>query len=338
MTVRGTTLVRRRLSTKCADHASDMARRSFVVRAASLAIVVIGGGALDAAASTNGTAVANLLATGEPSGTARSAALHRAAHQIVDHPRVFEDPYALKILEPRAAAELQATVDRRAHGMRASIALRSRYTEDSLAEAVARGTRQYVVLGAGLDTFACRNPHVDAGLQVYEVDHPASQRYKLGRMRASDMAPRSGTHFVAIDFETQTLREALAGAGFRFDRPAFFSMLGVAIYISDAAVMSTLRTIAACARGSEIAMSFAVTDEWLQPAARARRQRSMKALAAAGEPWITFYDPDVLSARLLEEGFSSARPLRPDDANRRYFADRRDGLSVTDAHMMLARV
>jgi len=338
MAVFGTTPVRRQLSAQRADQARDMERRSFVKRAASLALAVIGGGALDAAASENGAPAADLMATGEPSRTARSAALHRAAHQIVDHPCVFEDPYALKILEPLAAAELQATVDRRGSGMRASIALRSRYAEDSLAEAVARGTRQYVVLGAGLDTFACRNPHVEFGLQVYEVDHPASQRYKIARMRASDMAPRSGTHFVAIDFETQTLRAALTGAGFRFDQPAFFSMLGVAIYISDVAVMSTLRTIAACARGSEIAMSFAVTDELLRPDAHARRQRSMRALAAAVEPWITFYDPDVLTARLLEDGFSSARPLRPDDANRRYFADRRDGLFVTDAHMMLARV
>jgi methyltransferase (TIGR00027 family) len=280
----------------------------------------------------------NLLTTGVPSRTARGAALHRAVHQIVDHPRVFDDPHAVRILEPFAPGELQSLVDRRGRGMRASIVLRSRYTEDCLAEAVARGTRQYVVLGAGFDTFACRNPHLAAGLQVYEVDHPATQADKRRRIQAAGLAPRAGTHFVPIDFERQTLSEALPRAGFRFERPAFFSMLGVSIYISDAAVMATLRTVAACVPGSEISMSFSIPDALLNPAARAYRQRSIAAMAAAGEPWTTFYDPDELTVRLLQAGFASAQPLRPPEANRRYFVGRNDGLAVADAHMMLARV
>lgn len=313
-------------------------RRSFVRTCGALAVAMWGGRVLEAVASPEEAPAVRLMATGEPSRTARAAAMHRAVHQIVDYPRVFDDSFALRILEPLAPAELQAMIDRRGHGMRASIALRSRYTEDCLAEAVARGTRQYVVLGAGLDTFACRNPHVDTGLHVYEVDHPATQAYKRTRMQASGMAARPGAHFVPIDFETQTLRDVLSAAGLRFDRPAFFSMLGVSIYISDAAVMATMRTVAACAPGSEIAMSFAIPEKLLHPSARARRRRSMAALAAAGEPWITFYEPDELAARLLREGYSTATPLTPNDANRRYFADRTDGLSVTDAHMMLARV
>lgn len=301
----------------------------------ALAAIGLAGGSSRAPAGEAPTAV---LAAGQPSRTARSAALSRAVHQIVDHPWVFEDPHALSILGPLAPGELQASIDRGSRAMRASIALRSRYAEDCLAAAVARGTRQYVLLGAGLDTFACRNPHTQAGLAVFEVDHPASQADKRLRLAQADLVPGPGTTFVSIDFETQTLRERLAAAGLRFDLPAFFSMLGVTIYISDEAVMGTLRTIASCAPGSEVVFSFSVPDERLGDAERVRRRRTMAAMAAAGEPWITFYDPDVLADRLTGERFAAAEVLRPAEANRRYFGGRRDGLAIADAHIMLARV
>ena len=216
--------------------------------------------------------------------------------------------------------------------------MRSRYAEDRLAAAVARGVRQYVILGAGLDTFAFRNPHARLGLRVFEVDHPATQRFKRERVETAGIALPAETTFVPVNFETQTLPQQLLMAGFRFDQPAFFSLLGVVIYLTDAAVMETMRAVASCAAGSEIAFSCSVTDDLLTEGQLASRQNSMARLAALGEPWITFYDPSMLAAALLDQGFSTAEVLAPSDANRIYFADRMDGLRISSGHMMSARV
>ena len=275
---------------------------------------------------------------GEPSNTARGAALQRALHQVIDFPRVLEDPLALSILGPLAANDLQAAVDRRNAGLRASIVMRSRYAEDRLAMAVAQGVRQYVILGAGLDTFAYRNPHAEVGLRVFEVDHPATQRFKRERLGRAGIDRAPGMTFVPIDFETQTLSEQLTGAGFRFDQPAYFSMLGVVIYLSDEAVMETMRMVTSCGAGSEIVFSFSVTDELLTESQQSSRERTMARLAAQGEPWVTFYEPATLAEALRARGFSAAEVFAPPEANRTYFADRKDGLRVSTGHMMSARV
>lgn len=320
-------------------HVGALARpwRRDLMCAAVWALGVAGGG-VSRTFARESPALPSLLAAGVPSRTVRAAALNRAVHQIVDHPRIFDDPYALPVLGPLVTGELQAAIDRGSRAMRVAIVMRSRYAEDCLAAAVAGGTRQYVVLGAGLDTFACRNPHVDAGLSVFEVDHPATQTDKRLRLAQARIAPRAGTTFVPIDVETQGLRAALAAAGFRFDRRAFFSMLGVTIYVSEQGGMETLRVAASCPAGSEVAFSFSLPDWMLGDAALARRRRTMAALAGLGEPWITFHDPDELARRLLEQGYATAELLRPAEANRRYFGGRTDGLAVVDAHMMLARV
>ena len=281
---------------------------------------------------------ANRMEIGEPSATARGAALSRAVHQIIDHPRVLEDPFAIPILGPLPRSELQEAVDRRNGGLRASIVMRSRYAEDRLAAAVARGVRQYVVLGAGLDTFAYRNPHAPLGLRVFEVDHPATQRFKRERLVKAGIALPPTMTFVPIDFETQKLFQVLIAAGFEFDQPAFFSMLGVAIYLTDDAVMQTMDVIASGTAGSEIVFSFSLPDDLLTRTQRVSRARSMAQLAVLGEPWINFYEPSTLAGRLWVRGFSVAEVFAPLEANRTYFADRVDGLRVGSEHMMFARV
>ncbi|HZN25946.1 MAG TPA: class I SAM-dependent methyltransferase [Burkholderiales bacterium] len=314
-------------------------RRTFLARA------LLGGFTALAANCGPGRAFAQTLESprtrmtaGEFSATARGAALNRAVHQIIDYPRVLDDPFALPILGPLRPGELQAAVDRQSPALRASIALRSRYAEDRLAAAVARDVRQYVILGAGLDTFAYRNPHRDSGLHVFEVDHPATQRFKRERVQTAGIAVPPQTTFVPIDFETQTLSRELAVHGFRFDEPAFFSLLGVVIYLTDAAVMETMRSVASCASGSEIVFSFSVPDSLLSERQRLSRERSMMRVAALGEPWISFYDPPVLARTLRARGFGSTELFGPEDANRTYFADRLDGLRMSAGHMMSARI
>src|SRR5579864_4150569 len=179
---------------------------------------------------------------GQPSHTAQRVAVRRAAHQLWDAPRIFEDPVALKIIGPDQAAELahEPPADSvPTQHLRAFIVARSRYAEDQLAEAVARGTRQYVVLGAGLDTFACRNPF--AGLRVFEVDHPATQSWKRKQLESVGIPVPTSLTFVPIDFEKQTLAQALEPAGFKADQPAFFSWLGVTPYLPSEIVLANLQ-------------------------------------------------------------------------------------------------
>lgn len=273
------------------------------------------------------------LAAGAPSSTALGAAVQRAVHQVVDHPRVLDDPLAVRIVGAESAA-MQAAADRQSRGLRAYIAMRSRHAEDRLAEAVARGVRQYVLLGAGLDTFGCRNPHEASGLRVFEVDHPATQAWKRGQLAAAGIVPPPSLAFVPVDFETRRLEDRLRDSGFDPRQPAFFSMLGVVVYLTEDAMNATLRFVASCAAGSGITFSFTLPPSRLGDAALASRERSMAVMAALGEPWRTFLEPKTVPGRLLALGFGAAAVLTPAQANRRYFGDRADGLRVpASSHM-----
>src|SRR5262245_36371831 len=198
----------------------------------------------------------------QPSRTAMRVAARRAAHQLLDHPRVLEDPIALPIIGPEAAAKVRSEPlpyrGRPGRSLRAFLVARSRFAEDELARAVARGTRQYVILGAGLDTFAYRNPHENAGLRVFEVDFPATQAWKRRKLTAASIAIPPSLTFAPVDFERQTLAAGLAVAGFDASGPAFFSWLGVSMYLSAEAIDSTLQFVASLPPGGGIVFDYAV--------------------------------------------------------------------------------
>jgi methyltransferase (TIGR00027 family) len=281
------------------------------------------------------------LQAGEPSRTARGAALQRAAHQLLESPTVFEDPVALRMFGADGVRWLGQNLDRyrtqASRAMRAFLVMRSRYAEDELAKAHARGVRQYVVLGAGLDSFAYRNPH--RNLRVFEVDHPSTQAWKRQRLAAQSIAVPRSTVFAPVDFERQTLADGLRAAGFRADRPAFFSWLGVTIYLSPGAVAGTLRTIAACAPGSGVVFDFAPPPETLNEAERRGHFASSARVALAGEPWIGYYVPDSLARELRATGFSQAAVLGAAEMNERYFSARADGFRmVGSGRVMSAQV
>src|SRR5271155_2688796 len=182
---------------------------------------------------------------GKFSRTARRVAIRRAAHQLLDHPMVLDDPLALRIIGSEAAEELRSNPKEHhafSRAFRAFMAARSRYAEDELACAVAHGVRQYVALGAGLDTFAYRNPH--PGLQVFEVDHPATQAWKREQLQAAGIAIPASLTFVPLDFERQTLAEGLGECGFDSSAAAFLSWLGVTPYLTRDAFLITASFIA----------------------------------------------------------------------------------------------
>ena len=254
----------------------------------------------------------------------------RAAHQLLDEPTILDDPLALPIIGKNSESQLRTDPQRygRNRALRASVAVRSRYAEDQLQAAVARGVGQYVILGAGLDTFAYRNPHPESQLRVFEVDHPATQSWKRERLREAAIAIPDSLRFAPIDFERQTLADGLAHAGFNAAEPAFFSLLGVAIYLTTPALMETLRFVASLPGGTEIVFSYSVPASLLSDAQKAARESSARAVLQIGEPWISFYEPATLEADLQRLGFVTVVDLGPEETNERYFKNRLDGLRI----------
>ena len=275
----------------------------------------------------------------QPSRTALAVAVLRALHQVADAPLVFTDPLALPILGPDGPAILQAqwpdagTSSR----LRASVVARSRLAEDALADAAARGVRQYVLLGAGLDSFGIR--HTLPDVAVFEVDHPATQAWKRRMLAAAGLTPPPRLHFVSMDFERQDLRATLAEAGFRFDAPALFAMLGVAIYVERAALQASWALVAAMPAGmAELVFDYAADFSAAPEPLRAAYQAIGDRAAAAGEPWRTYFEPAALEVDLLQAGFLSMTDLDAAAMTRKLFAGRGDGLAPGPfSHFVSAR-
>jgi methyltransferase (TIGR00027 family) len=278
---------------------------------------------------------------GKFSRTAQRVAIRRAAHQLLDEPRVLDDPLALRIIGEEACEELRSNPKEHhafSRAFRAFMAARSRFAEDELARAVEQGVTQYVVLGAGLDTFAYRNPH--PGLRVFEVDHPATQAWKREQLQAASIRIPSSLTFVPIDFEQQTLADGLQDSGFNASAAAFFSWLGVTPYLTLEACMTTLSLIAKMPPGSGVVFDFAVDPALLNPGQRQAREALSKRVARYGEPFQLFFDPAKLQDELNRLGFHRTEFLQGKELNARYFKDRTDGLLVRGGlgHLMSAWV
>ena len=279
------------------------------------------------------------------SKTALAAAFYRAQHHLHDEPKLLDDPYAHQLL---TAAEMAAFEDRRVRdGLEAglppgdphailaralrtvtpasSVLARARYTEDRLAMAVARGVSQYVLVGAGLDTFAFRRADVRDRLQVFELDHPRSQAFKRARLAAAGLTDPPNLHFGVVDFERESVADALARLPFRAEQPAVFAWLGVTMYLTRTAIEGTwraLRTVAA--RDSELVFDF-IHPQAFSSSASEQGRRILERTRAIGEPIITGLDPATLGAALSETGWTLIEQLDPAEIHRRYFATRTDG-------------
>src|ERR1700733_185343 len=204
------------------------------------------------------------------SATAAGVAVARGAHRSCDQPPwVLDDPFALQLAGPRWAeiqsASEAAFPETALRQSRASVVARSRYAEDRL---ISGGYRQYVILGAGLDSFAWRRADLIGWLRLFEVDRPASQARKLAMIAELGFPVRDAHIFAAVDFKAESLRDGLSRAGFDWSEPAFFSWLGVTIYLTAEAISATLRSVSGCGPGSEIVLSYDASDAFLDDAAR----------------------------------------------------------------------
>ena len=279
-----------------------------------------------------------------PSVTAQRVAMRRAAHQLLDDPKVFDDPVAIRIIGRESASVLQADPHQfeatpLSPYLRAFVAARSRYAEDELNLGVRRGIRQYVILGAGLDTFAYRNPYPESLLHVFEVDHPTTQTWKRARLEEVGIRFPGDLTFAPVDFETQTLEEGLRSAGFDPDKGTFFSWLGVTEYLTTEVVMATLRFIASAPVVSGVVFDYMISPSLLTSARRSRLDALSRRVASAGEPWQAFFNPEVLTKDLRSMGFAYVEDKGPEEINAMYFKNRKDGLQVGSlSHLMNAQV
>jgi len=249
------------------------------------------------------------------SRTAHGAAAHRAVHQTLEQGRIFRDPFAMAILGPAAEPILKERSEPQHRPMRLFLAARSRLAEDALADAVGRGLGQAVILGAGLDTFALRNPF--ASLTIFEVDHPASQAAKRRALEVAELEIPVSLRFAPVDFERQNFLEELAKVGFDSMRPAFFVWLGVVPYLSREAISATLDQVARLPR-AEILFDYSEPLENYPPERRAHLAALAARVAAIGEPWLSHFDPAEATAMMRARGFDEIEDIGLDELARRF--------------------
>lgn len=264
----------------------------------------------------------------EPDNTAVRTALWRALHVQIDaKPHVIEDEIGLKLIAPeddwRQRPDMDPYFIRR---LRASIAARSRFIEDLIIEQSRQGISQYVILGAGLDTFAQRRPEIASRLQIFEIDQPETLIWKRRRLIELGFGIPEWLHFVPVDFEITSWWEQLLEAGFEIGRPAFISCTGVTLYLTKDSITSTLKQIAALEKGSKLAMAFYLPIELLDEEDRPLQLIAEKGARASGTPFISFFTQNEILDLARGAGFGSFETVSSKDLTKLYFTGRTDKL------------
>jgi methyltransferase (TIGR00027 family) len=267
-----------------------------------------------------------------PDITAVRTALWRALHLEVDSPpHVFEDEVGLKLAAPDEDWRSRPDMSPFTRPFRASIVARARFIEDLVAEQMARGVGQYVILGAGLDTFAQRRPELVSRLHRFEIDQPGPQAWKRERLIDLGFGIPSFLRLVPVDFEAgDAWWDRLAASGFDCGRPAVVASTGVSMYLTRDAIAATLRRIASLAPGSTLAMSFLLPVELLDPEVRPGVERAVEGARASGTPFLSFFTPAGILALARDAGFKEARHVSSAMLAQRYFSGRTDGLRPPD--------
>ena len=268
----------------------------------------------------------NKMKNVEPDNTAVRVALWRAIHAQADPlPHIIEDEVGLKLIAPdsewRQRPDMHPDFTKR---IRASIVTRARYIEDLVIEQSERGIDQYVILGAGLDSFAQRRSEVASRLQLFEIDQPDTQAWKQRRLIELGFGVPEWLHFVSVDFEVSSWWEELLRAGFDTGKPAVVACTGVSLYLTKEAVLATLRQIATLAAGSTLAMTYYLPMELLEEEDKPLQQIAEKGARSAGTPFISFFSSDEIVALAREAGFKHIKTISTGDLRNRYFAGRAD--------------
>jgi methyltransferase (TIGR00027 family) len=280
------------------------------------------------------------MIAGQSSQTMLQTALLRAAHQLLDQPLIFDDPIAVD-LWPEASREAILREEQKYRApvltvRRAGVVLRSRFAEDRLAAAAARGVRQYVIAAAGLDTFPWRQPDFAQKMRIFVTDLPESLAVLQDCVKQRGLRAPANLAYVPIDLEQKELLAPLVAAGFDPELPTFCSALGIVQFLTLEAVDALLAFVSQRAKGSEIVFSFTPPDDELGERELKGVRESQGRTQGYGEPWLTRLRPGELTARLSQLGYSDIELLTPDLANQRYFHRRSDGLASTPSGQMMA--
>jgi methyltransferase (TIGR00027 family) len=273
-----------------------------------------------------------------PDHTAVRVALWRALHVQVDSaPHVLEDEIGLQLAAPGAAWRDRPDMNPQwTRGYRAAIVARARLIEDLVIERVHQGSRQYVILGAGLDTFAQRRTELAGQLRVFEVDKPETQEWKRRRLVELGLGIPRHLQLVPVDFEAgESWLRKLEENGFEKSKPAIVASTGVAMYLTREANRATLREIATLAPGSALAMTFMLPDELVDPEERAQYEMVQERARAAGTPFLSFFQPSEILELAREAGFREVKHVSRAELIRRYFAGRADGLQPASGEEFL---
>lgn len=271
----------------------------------------------------------------EPDNTAVRTALWRALHKQADvAPHILNDEIGLKLVAPPDGWQERPDM-RFTKRLRASIVARSRFIEDLIIGQSQQGISQYVILGAGLDTFAQRRPDIASKLQVYEIDQPDTLTWKQQRLDELGFGVPDYLHFVPVDFETSSWWEELLKAGFDTTKPAVVACTGVSLYLTKEAIVSTLYQVATLAPGSTLAMTFYLRMELLDEEDKPMQEMAEKGARAAGTPFISFFAPDEILALAYKTGFKKAKTISTKDMEQLYFAGRTDNLLPASGEVFL---
>lgn len=276
--------------------------------------------------------------TSAPDPTAVRVALWRALHVQVDPPpHIFYDEIGLRLAAPKDSwknrPDMHPQNNRRA---RASIVARARFVEDLVTEQMGRGIDQYVILGAGLDTYVQRKPEIASRLRVFEIDEPQMQSWKKSRLMESGFGISECLRFVPVDFESgEAWWDKLKSAGFDEKRPTIVASTGVSMYLTREANVDTLRHVAALAPGSILAMTFMLPLDLIEPEERPGRQMTEKFARAAGTPFVSFFTPPDLQGLAREAGFKEVTHISSGDLTERYFIGRADSLKPSSSEQFL---
>ena len=272
-----------------------------------------------------------------PEHTAVRVALWRALHvQIDPKPNILTDEIGEKLVAEENWKSRQDMNPDFSKGMRASIVGRARFIEDIVEEETKKGVTQYVILGAGLDTFAQRRNDLAGKLHIFEVDQPGPQAWKQKRLKEIGLPVPDSLHFVPVDFEAgQSWWKELLASSFDLTKPAVVVSTGVSMYLTKEANKATLEQLAKVAPGSTFAMTFMLALELLSPEERATMEFVMKRTKEAGTPFLSLFSPPEILSLAKEAGFKKAEYVSGEDIYQRYFANRSDGLSAVNAEAFL---
>jgi len=273
----------------------------------------------------------------EPDNTAVRTALWRAIHLQVDSkPYILEDEIGLKLIDPDEGWQKRPDMDPQfTKRLRASILARARFIEDLIIEESKHGISQYVILGAGLDTFSQRRADVASKLQVYEIDQPDTQTWKQRRLNELGFGIPEWLHFVSVDFETSSWWEQLLKSGFDINKPAVVACTGVSLYLTKDAITATLNQIAKLMSGSKLAMTFYLPMELMDEEDKPLQQIAEKGAREAGTPFVSFYSPSEILTLANKAGFKKAKTISTKDMEERYFTNRADNLLPASGEVFL---